>query len=242
MGEQECFEPTPIQAQALPICVAGQNFVGITPSGSGQAFACLLPAIVHIEDQPHLEDLDPGPIALVLTPTREVAAQMSKQTAKILKHSSRGESHPGGIRVVCVHEGGSKKEQMKELGSRGSHVVIGTVARVHEMASKDQLPLLRVTYLVLEELDRILELGFLPQLKQLNNWIRPERQMTIFSATWPKEAHDVAGKLCFPSGMPVHVATNAVALESKDEGNVAGQMEDDAGAAEGDKENNVAAD
>jgi len=217
LTEQQCFEPTPIQAQALPICIAGQNFVGVSPSGSGQTFAFLLPAIVHIEDQPPLEDLDPGPIALILAPTRELVVQITKEANKLLKHSRRGENHVGGLRAASIHDAGNRKEQMKELGSSGSHLVVGTTTRVHDMASKDQLPLLRVTLFGLMELDKILELGFQTKVREISSWIRPERQMVIFSATWPKEAHTIAGKLCFGSGDAVHIAADGPAGEVGDQ-------------------------
>lgn len=214
LSELQCLEPTPIQAQALPICIAGYNLIGQAPPGSGQALAFLLPSIVHVEDQPPLEDLDPGPIVLALAPTRELAAQLTKEASRLLAKSIRSVCHPGGMRAVCLHEGGNRKEQLKQLGPSGSHIVIGTPGRVHALASKDQLPLLRVTFLVLEELDRILELGQGAEVRAISSWVRPERQVAIFSATWPKEASILASELCNPSGVAVHVSANATAWES----------------------------
>jgi len=214
LAELECLEPTPIQAMALPIIIAGQSFIGQAPPGSGQALSFLLPGVVHIEDQPPLEELDPGPIVLAVAPTRERAAQIALEASKLLDKSSRSRFHPGGLRSACLHEGGTRKEQLKQLGPSGTHIVVGTPGRVHDLASKDQLPLLRVTFLVIEGLDQILELGLGDQLREISSWVRPERQMAIFSATWSKEASELAGELCFPGGSPVHVSATATAWES----------------------------
>lgn len=206
LREDECFEPTPIQAQSLPIALAGQNLIGVS-TGSGASLAYLLSAAVHIEDQPPLAEMDPGPIAFVLAPTRELAAQIAKDAAKVFQHSKRSSQHPGGIQAVCIHEGGSRKEQLKQLGVTGAHIIAGTPGRLYDMASKDQLPLLRVTFLVIDGVDKLIELGLSEQVRGLAAWIRPERQTLIFSGTWPKAAQDLTAQLCYAGGDPVHIST-----------------------------------
>lgn len=208
LAENEWYEPTPIQAQSLPIVIAGQNLVGVA-NDSGKSLSVLLPAAVHVEDQPPLAEMDPGPIVMVLVPTQKLAVQIAKDATKVLKHSSRSTKHPGGMKVVAIHEGGTRKEQLKQLGTSGAHIVIGTPSRIHDLASKDQLPLLRVTLLAIYELDQLIEGGFSEQVSGLSAWIRPERQTVVFSTTWPKTAAELAGQLCHAGGDPVHVSTGA---------------------------------
>mmetsp|Transcript_136822 Transcript_136822/g.222674 ORF Transcript_136822/g.222674 Transcript_136822/m.222674 type:complete len:358 (+) Transcript_136822:90-1163(+) len=210
LREDECYEPTPIQAQSLPIALAGQNLIGVTVGSRASAsLAYLLPAAVHIEDQPPLAEMDPGPIALVVAPTRELAVQISKDAAKVFQHSKRSSQHSGGIQAVCIHEGGSRKEQLKQLGTAGAHVIAGTPGRLYDLAAKDQLPLLRVTFLVIDCADKLIELGLSEQVRGLAAWIRPERQTLLFSSTWPKAAQDLAAQLCYAGGDPVHISTGA---------------------------------
>lgn len=214
LHEEGCFEPPPLQAQALPVSLAGQNLVAVAPAakttdgdtdstGGGQPGAYLIPAAVHIDDQPPLTEDDPGPIVLVLTASQELAASVAEAATSLFRHSSRSTRHRGGVRCVSVSGGGTRSEKLKELTSRGAHIMAGTPKRVHDMAMKDQISLLRVTMLVLDGVDKILELGAEAEIKQLAEWVRPERQTTIVAATWPKTLHDLARDLCFAGGPPV---------------------------------------
>mmetsp|Transcript_94187 Transcript_94187/g.275480 ORF Transcript_94187/g.275480 Transcript_94187/m.275480 type:complete len:375 (-) Transcript_94187:37-1161(-) len=197
------YEPSPLQAQALPIALAGQNMVAVAPPGRGQPGAYILPAAMHADDQPAPTDEDPGPVVLVLSPTQELSEKATEEAAALLAHSGRSTRQAGGLRAVCVSGGGTRSEKLKELSSKGPHIMIGTPKRVHDMASKEQISLLRVTMLVLDGADRMLDLGFERELRELAGWIRPERQTVIFAATWPKTLHDLAREICYSGGDPV---------------------------------------
>uniref|UniRef100_A0A7S4T4Y6 Helicase ATP-binding domain-containing protein n=1 Tax=Alexandrium monilatum TaxID=311494 RepID=A0A7S4T4Y6_9DINO len=197
------YEPSPLQAQALPIALAGQNLVAVAPPGRGQPGAYLVPAALHVDDQPPLTDEDPGPVVLVLASTQEAATKITEEATALLSHSARSARHPDGMRAVCVSGGGTRSEKMKELSSKGAHIVVGTPKRVHDMASKEQISLLRVTMLVLDGADKMMDLGFEGEMRELAGWVRPERQTAVFAATWPKTLHDLARNLCFAGGDPV---------------------------------------
>lgn len=214
LHEDNCFEPPPVQAQALPVSLAGQNLVVIAPApnttdgatvapGGGQPGAYLIPAAVHIDDQPPLAEDDAGPVVVVLTATQELAASAVEAATSLFRHSSRSTRHRGGVRCVSVSGGGTRSEKLKELTSRGAHIITGTPKRVHDMAMKEQISLLRVTMLVLDGADKMLEHGAEAEIKQLSEWVRPERQTTIVAATWPKTLSDLARDLCFAGGLPV---------------------------------------
>ncbi|XP_017046641.1 ATP-dependent RNA helicase p62 isoform X1 [Drosophila ficusphila] len=174
--------PTAIQAQGWPIAMSGSNFVGIAKTGSGKTLGYILPAIVHINNQQQLQRGD-GPIALVLAPTRELAQQI-QQVATEFGSSSY-------VRNTCVFGGAPKGGQMRDL-QRGCEIVIATPGRLIDFLSAGSTNLKRCTYLVLDEADRMLDMGFEPQIRKIVSQIRPDRQTLMWSATWPKEVKQLA--------------------------------------------------
>ncbi len=170
-------EPTPIQAQGWPMALLGRDLVGLAETGSGKTLAYLLPAVVHINAQPHLAPGD-GPIVLCLAPTRELAVQIQAECAKFGTTSR--------IKSTCVYGGAPKGPQAGDL-RRGVEIVIATPGRLIDMLESRITNLRRVTYLVLDEADRMLDMGFEPQIRKIVAQIRPDRQTLLWSATWPKE-------------------------------------------------------
>ncbi|XP_041959012.1 probable ATP-dependent RNA helicase DDX17 isoform X2 [Alosa sapidissima] len=179
---QNFKEPTPIQAQGFPLALSGRDMVGIAQTGSGKTLAYLLPAIVHINHQPYLERGD-GPICLVLAPTRELAQQV-QQVAYEYGKSSR-------IKSTCVYGGAPKGPQIRDL-ERGTEICIATPGRLIDFLEVGKTNLRRCTYLVLDEADRMLDMGFEPQIRKIVDQIRPDRQTLMWSATWPKEVRQLA--------------------------------------------------
>ncbi|KAJ5938554.1 hypothetical protein N7466_001688 [Penicillium verhagenii] len=174
--------PTAIQSQGWPMALSGRDVVGIAETGSGKTLSYCLPAIVHINAQPLLSPGD-GPIVLVLAPTRELAVQIQTEITKFGK-SSR-------IRNTCVYGGVPKGPQIRDL-SRGVEVCIATPGRLIDMLEAGRTNLRRVTYLVLDEADRMLDMGFEPQIRKIIGQIRPDRQTCMWSATWPKDVRQLA--------------------------------------------------
>jgi len=174
--------PTPIQSQSWPIVLSGRDLIGIAKTGSGKTLAFTLPAIVHILDQAPLQHRD-GPIALVLSPTRELAMQTSQECNRF--------GRPCRVNNVCVYGGAPRGRQQQEL-ERGTHIIIATPGRLIDFLESGATNLKRVTYLVLDEADRMLDMGFEPQIRKILEQIRPDRQTVMFSATWPKEVQNLA--------------------------------------------------
>ncbi|XP_061625696.1 probable ATP-dependent RNA helicase DDX17 isoform X2 [Phyllopteryx taeniolatus] len=180
--QQNFTEPTPIQAQGFPLALSGKDMVGIAQTGSGKTLAYLLPSIVHINHQPYLGRGD-GPICLVLAPTRELAQQV-QQVASDYGKSSR-------IRSTCVYGGAPKGPQLREL-EKGVEICIATPGRLIDFLESGKTNLRRCTYLVLDEADRMLDMGFEPQIRKIVEQIRPDRQTLMWSATWPKDVRQLA--------------------------------------------------
>lgn len=150
---------------------------------SGKTLAYILPAIVHINNQPPIRRGD-GPIVLVLAPTRELAQQI-QQVANDFGKSSH-------IRNSCVFGGAPKGPQARDL-ERGVEICIATPGRLIDFLERGTTNLERCTYLVLDEADRMLDMGFEPQIRKILGQIRPDRQTLMWSATWPKEVKKLAG-------------------------------------------------
>jgi ATP-dependent RNA helicase DDX5/DBP2 len=175
-------KPTPIQCQGWPMALSGRDVVGVAETGSGKTLTYCLPSIVHINAQPLLAPGD-GPIVLILAPTRELAVQIKQEIDKFGR-SSR-------IRNTCVYGGVPKGQQIRDL-AKGVEVCIATPGRLIDMLESGKTNLRRVTYLVLDEADRMLDMGFEPQIRKILGQIRPDRQTCMWSATWPKEVRQLA--------------------------------------------------
>ncbi|CAM0880221.1 unnamed protein product [Alopecurus aequalis] len=180
-------EPTPIQSQGWPMALKGRDLIGIAETGSGKTLAYLLPAIVHVNAQPILAPGD-GPIVLVLAPTRELAVQIQQETTKFGASSK--------IKSTCIYGGVPKGPQVRDL-QKGVEIIIATPGRLIDMIESHHTNLRRVTYLVLDEADRMLDMGFEPQIKKIVSQIRPDRQTLYWSATWPKEVEQLARNFLF---------------------------------------------
>jgi len=174
--------PTSIQSQAWPIALSGRNLVGIAQTGSGKTLGFILPAIVHVNNQPYLDHGD-GPIVLVLVPTRELAQQVLEVSNEFGRASQ--------LRSACVYGGAPKGPQLRDL-ERGAEICIATPGRLIDFLEANKTNLRRTTYLVLDEADRMLDMGFEPQIRKILDQIRPDRQTLMWSATWPKEVRRLA--------------------------------------------------
>jgi len=180
-------EPTPIQSQGWPMAMKGRDLIGIAETGSGKTLSYLLPAIVHVNAQPMLAHGD-GPIVLVLAPTRELAVQIQQEASKFGSSSK--------IKTTCIYGGVPKGPQVRDL-QKGVEIVIATPGRLIDMMESNNTNLRRVTYLVLDEADRMLDMGFDPQIRKIVSHIRPDRQTLYWSATWPKEVEQLSKKFLY---------------------------------------------
>ena len=180
--------PTPIQAQAIPAIMSGRDVIGIAKTGSGKTIAFLLPMFRHIKDQRPSQGQE-GPIGLIMTPTRELALQIFREC----KHFSK----ILGLRVSCCYGGAPIRDQIADL-KRGAEIIICTPGRMIDLLCANGgrvTNLKRVSYLVLDEADRMFDLGFEPQVMRMVMNTRPDRQTVLFSATFPRFMEALARKI-----------------------------------------------
>ena len=210
--KSEFAQPTPIQAQAIPALLSGRDCIGIAKTGSGKTAAFLWPMLTHIMAQPRLEKND-GPIGLILVPTRELALQIYTEARKFGKVYD--------LSVVCAYGGGNKYEQSKAFEA-GAEIAIATPGRMIDMIKMKVTNLQRVTYLVLDEADRMFDMGFEPQVRSICDHVRPDRQCMLFSATFKKKIERLARDVLVD---PVKIVQGSVGEASEDVTQVVKLME-----------------
>ena len=179
--------PSAIQSQAIPSIMSGRDVIGVAKTGSGKTIAFLLPMFRHIKDQRPLDSLD-GPVGLIMTPTRELATQIHKECKPFIKALN--------LRAVCAYGGAPIKDQIADL-KRGAEIIVCTPGRMIDLLAANSgrvTNLRRVTYVVLDEADRMFDMGFEPQVMKILGNIRPDRQTVLFSATFPRQMEALARK------------------------------------------------
>ena len=178
---------TSIQAQAIPAIMSGRDVIGVAKTGSGKTIAFLIPMFRHIKDQRPLANME-GPVGLIMTPTRELATQIHKDCKPFLKALN--------LRAVCAYGGAPIKDQIADL-KRGAEIIVCTPGRMIDLLAANAgrvTNLARVTYVVLDEADRMFDMGFEPQVMKIMANIRPDRQTVLFSATFPPKMEALARK------------------------------------------------
>jgi ATP-dependent RNA helicase DeaD len=170
-------DPTPIQEQAIPELLAGHDVIGQAQTGTGKTAAFGLPLLQYVDIE------DPEVQALVLTPTRELCIQVTQ--------ALRAYGERRGVEVVAVFGGAPIRDQVSRLRS-GAQVVVGTVGRVMDLMGRHALVLNDVRYVVLDEADEMLDLGFLEDVETILSRCPSGRQTSLFSATMPTEIKRLA--------------------------------------------------
>jgi len=168
--------PFPIQTLVLPDALAGLDVLAKAPTGSGKTFAFGLPILERAEPA------DGEPSALVLVPTRELAAQVAAELEPLAKVKK--------LRVAAVYGGATISSQARR--ARGAHVLVATPGRLQDLVERRLVSLSRVRVLVLDEADRMLDMGFKPQVDRLVRRLPEERQTMLFSATLDGEVGELA--------------------------------------------------
>ena len=171
-------EPTPIQEQAIPVVLSGQDLIGCAETGTGKTAAFLLPIIQKLTEKPR-----PGVRVLVLAPTRELAMQIQKNYGEL--------NHVKANRGVTVIGGANMRTQISDL-RRGATIVIATPGRLLDLIERGAVSLSTVEYLVLDEADRMLDMGFLPAIRRILSMLPAKRQTLLFSATMSSDIEKLA--------------------------------------------------
>lgn len=197
------YAPTPIQSQAIPAIMSGRDLIGVAKTGSGKTMAYLLPMFRHIKDQRPVLASE-GPIALIMTPTRELALQVFKESKPFMRAL--------GLRGACVYGGPPISEQIAEM-KKAVDFVVATPGRMIELLAANGgriTNLQRLTYLVMDEADRMFDQGFEPQVMKIIDNTRPDRQTVLFSATFPRHMEALARKVLYERPLEVVVGGRSV--------------------------------
>jgi len=197
--------PSPIQSIGWPTALSGRDMVAVAQTGSGKTLGFLLPALVHMAAQPPVQPGD-GPIALVMAPTRELAVQIQLEAMKFTAGTQ--------VRTVACYGGASRHTQVSQL-RRGVEIIIATPGRLLDLVESRETCLRRVSYLVLDEADRMLDMGFEPQIRKVVSQIRPDRQTLLWSATWPKEIQRLARDFCKQEPVKVTIGSEELTTNPK---------------------------
>jgi len=178
-------KPTPIQAQCWPVLASGRDVIGIAETGSGKTLAFTIPALAHLHHRTKTEGRASkgSPRMLIIAPTRELAMQ----SQEVLEAAGK----ECGIVSVCVYGGVSKWGQKEALG-KGVEVVVATPGRLIDLMQEGIITLSQVSYLVLDEADRMLDQGFERDIRQIVGETHKGRQTALFSATWPDSVRELA--------------------------------------------------
>jgi ATP-dependent RNA helicase DeaD len=189
-------QPSPIQEQAIPVLMEGRDMIGQAQTGSGKTAAFGLPMIEHVDPDQH--DVQ----ALVLTPTRELCIQVTQ--------ALRAYAQRKGVDVVAVFGGAPIRSQQAQLRA-GGHIVVGTVGRVLDLIQRASLILHSCRFVVLDEADEMLDLGFLEDVERILTITPNSRQTALFSATMPPPIRALADRYLYdPVTVKVKTATLTV--------------------------------
>lgn len=177
--------PSQIQAYTWPLGLRGKDIIGIAATGSGKTLAFLLPAFAQMVDENHRPERD-GPGALVMSPTRELAQQTEAEAQRFGKCL--------GFRCVAMYGGAPKGDQMARY-RQGCHTIVACPGRLNDFLESGQVRLDGVLKLVLDEADRMLDMGFEPQIRKILAKLPRKRHTLFFTATWPKEVRKLANEI-----------------------------------------------
>ena len=172
VAEAGFTEPTPVQQQTIPLLLAGHDVLGIAQTGTGKTAAFGLPLLMKVKYAQ-----GEHPRALVLAPTRELAIQLEKHLQALATHTD--------VRIFAIYGGLGPKTQIETIG-KGLDILIATPGRLMEIYLKGDLVLKELKTLVLDEADKMMDMGFMPQIRRILEVIPRKRQNVLFSATMPE--------------------------------------------------------
>jgi ATP-dependent RNA helicase RhlE len=170
--------PTEIQVKCIPLIMGGQEVIGIAQTGTGKTAAYLLPLLMNVRYAQGTE-----PRALILVPTKELVVQVASQAAALTKYTD--------LRIAAIYGGVGPKTQIESI-QKGIDILISTPGRFLEIYQRNELPVKLIKTLVLDEADKMMGMGFLPQLRSIFEVIPPKRQNLLFSATFSERVEKLS--------------------------------------------------
>jgi ATP-dependent RNA helicase RhlE len=200
-------QPTPIQSQAIPELLAGKDLLGIAQTGTGKTAAFSLP-ILEMLMANRVKAEPRRPKVLILAPTRELAAQIRDEIASYSRYTQ--------LRHTCIFGGVGHNPQIKTLRS-GVEILVATPGRLLDLAENGFVELGEVSHLVLDEADRLMDMGFIRDVRKIIRLLPRERQSLLFSATMPREVADLAAEI-LDRPVRVEVSPKRVTVDQIEQG------------------------
>ena len=194
LSKMNFIKPTPIQGMAIPIALEGKDILGTAQTGTGKTLAFSIPLINKLI-------LDKNAYALVMCPTRELASQVMSAIKSII-------SDKINIKTALLIGGEAMQKQLRQLGNR-SRIIVGTPGRINDHLKRRSLDLSKTKYLVLDETDRMLDMGFTPQIELVLKFIPKDHQTLLFSATLPENILRISNRYL---KNPKRISTGATSI------------------------------
>lgn len=178
-------EPTTVQSKCLPLILGGQQVIGIAQTGTGKTAAYLLPILLKAKFKQGNE-----PRVLILVPTKELVVQVANHAKKLAAYTD--------LRIAGIYGGVGPQQQIRDI-EEGVDILVATPGRMMELYLRKAIPVKQIKTLVLDEADRMMDMGFMPQLRKIFEVIPTKRQNLLFSATFPTKVERLADEfLEFP--------------------------------------------
>ena len=194
LSKMNFIKPTPIQGMAIPVALEGKDILGTAQTGTGKTLAFSIPLINKLI-------LDKNAFALVMCPTRELASQVMEAIKSII-------SDKINIKTALLIGGESMQKQLRQLGNR-SRIIVGTPGRINDHLKRKSLNLSATKYLVLDETDRMLDMGFTPQIEMVLKFVPKTHQTLLFSATLPQNILRISERYL---NSPERISTGATSI------------------------------
>ena len=202
LENENIFEPTPIQEGSIPLFLEGYDLIGQAQTGTGKTFAYSIPLLERLDkDTKNVE-------ALILCPTRELSIQVSNEIMKLIQKNKK-------IKIATIYGGQSYEKQFKDL-KMNPQIVIGTPGRIIDMMEKKKLSFKKIKYLILDEADEMLKMGFQDDLEKILSEMPESRQTALFSATLPPFIKNITKKYMHDPKM-VKIEAKTLTVEAIDE-------------------------
>ena len=180
LDKENIIEPTPIQEESIPLLLEGYDLIGQAKTGTGKTFAYSIPLLERIDKKS--KDI----LALILCPTRELSIQVANEIKKLISNNKM-------IKIATIYGGQSYEKQFKDL-KNNPQIVIGTPGRIIDMMDKKKLSFSNIKFLILDEADEMLKMGFQEDLEKILSSMPLDRQTSLFSATMPEFIKKLAKK------------------------------------------------
>jgi len=202
LKDEQYKTPTPIQAKTIPVAVSGRDVLGCAQTGTGKTAAFALPILNHL-GQRNRKAVSQRPFVLVLAPTRELAIQISSSFSTYGKHLK--------LRQALVYGGVGQATQVRAM-NRGAHILVATPGRLLDLMDQGHINLAQIEMVVLDEADRMLDMGFLPDVKRILSRLPRKRQTFFYSATMSPTIVDLAKRM-LTQPVNVKIQSNSVSVD-----------------------------